>query len=174
MSKIALSTRNLKEDFIALVEKHQGIIYKVSQMYCDNEECSRDLFQDILVQLWQSYPSFNQKSKFSTWMYRVALNTAIAQFRKDKKNTEDCVPEVPVNIPEEDTYQEQEDRKSMVHKAIGKLSKAEKAIIILYMDDYTYEEISEISGMTLSNVGVKISRIKTKLQKILEELEYGL
>jgi len=174
MSNVALSTRDLKEDFIALVEKHQGIIYKVSKMYCDNEECSKDLFQDILVQLWQSFPSFNQKSKFSTWMYRVALNTAIARFRKDKKNTEDCVPEMPANIPEEDIYSEKEARRTLVHKAISKLSKAEKAIIILYMDDYTYEEISEISGMTLSNVGVKISRIKTKLQKILKELEYGL
>lgn len=168
-----MSKRTLKEDFISLVEKHQGIIHKVSRMYCDNEDCSRDLFQDILVQLWQSYPSFNQKSKFSTWMYRVALNTAIAQFRKEKKNTEDCVPDLPVNIPEEESYREKEDRRALVHKAISKLSKAEKAIIILYMDDYTYEEISEISGMTLSNVGVKISRIKGKLQKILKELAYG-
>ena len=143
-------------------------------MYCDKEECRRDLFQDILVQLWQSYPSFNNKSRFSTWMYRVALNTAIAQFRKDKKNNEDLTPDVPVNVPEEESFKEKEDRISLVHKAINKLSKAEKAIIILYMDDYSYEEISEISGLTISNVGVKINRIKAKLQKILKELEYGL
>ncbi len=143
-------------------------------MYCDKEEGRRDLFQDILVQLWQSYPSFNNKSRFSTWMYRVALNTAIAQFRKDKKNNEDLTPDVPVNVPEEESFKEKEDRISLVHKAINKLSKAEKAIIILYMDDYSYEEISEISGLTISNVGVKINRIKAKLQKILKELEYGL
>jgi len=169
-----LSTQDLKEEFVELIEKHQGIIYKVSRMYCDKEVCQQDLFQDILVQLWQSYPSFNKKSKFSTWMYRVALNTAIAQFRKDKKNAEDSVPEFPVNIPEEESYQEKEDRKNMVHKAINKLNKAEKAIIILYMDDYSYEEISDIAGITMSNVGVKINRIKTKLQTILKELEYGL
>ncbi|MCK5168850.1 MAG: RNA polymerase sigma factor [Bacteroidales bacterium] len=169
-----MNTRNLKEEFVSQVEKHQGIIYKVSRMYCDKEECRQDLFQDILVQLWQSYSSFNQKSKFSTWMYRVALNTAIAQFRKDKKNNEDTLQEIPVNIPEEDSYKEKEDRRELVQKAINKLSKAEKAIIVLYMDDYTYEEISEIAGITLSNVGVKISRIKTKLEKILKELEYGL
>lgn len=143
-------------------------------MYCDKEECRRDLFQDILVQLWQSYPSFNNKSRFSTWMYRVALNTAIAQFRKDKKNNEDLTPDVLVNVPEEESFKEKEDRINLVHKAINKLSKAEKAIIILYMDDYSYEEISEISGLTISNVGVKINRIKAKLQKILKELEYGL
>ena len=107
-------------------------------------------------------------------MYRVALNTAIAQFRKDKKNNEDLTPDVPVNVPEEESFKEKEDRISLVHKAINKLSKAEKAIIILYMDDYSYEEISEISGLTISNVGVKINRIKAKLQKILKELEYGL
>ena len=169
-----MSNRNLKQEFISLIEKHQGIIHKVSRMYCDKEEYRRDLFQDILVQLWQSFSSFNHKSKFSTWMYRVALNTAIAQFRKDKKNNEDLTPDVPVNVPEEESFKEKEDRINLVHKAINKLSKAEKAIIILYMDDYSYEEISEISGLTISNVGVKINRIKAKLQKILKELEYGL
>ena len=169
-----MSNRSLKEEFVSLVEKHQGIIYKVSRMYCDKDECRQDLFQDILIQLWQSFPTFNKQSKFSTWMYRVALNTAIAQFRKDKKNNEDTLQKIPVNIPEEESYKEKEDRRELVQKAINKLSKAEKAIIILYMDDYTYEEISEIAGITLSNVGVKISRIKTKLEKILKELEYGL
>ena len=169
-----MSTINLKEEFVSQIEKHQGIIYKVSRMYCDKDECRQDLFQDILVQLWQSYSSFNQQSKFSTWMYRVALNTAIAQFRKDKKNNEDTLPEIPVNIIEEETYKEKEDKRDLVQRAISKLSKTEKAIIILYMDDYSYEEISEIAGISMSNVGVKINRIKSKLQKILKELEYGL
>jgi RNA polymerase sigma-70 factor (ECF subfamily) len=165
---------NKKKDFISLIEQHQGIIFKVSKMYCDKEECRQDLFQDILVQLWQSYPSFNNNSKFSTWMYRVALNTAIAQFKKEKKKPEESVPDVPTNILEEDSYKEKEIQIEIVQKAISKLNKAEKAIIILYMDDYSYEEIAEISGITTSNVGVKIKRIKTKLQKILKELEYGL
>ena len=169
-----MSNRNLKKEFVLLIEKHQGIIYKVSRMYCDKDECRQDLFQDILVQLWQSYSSFNQKSKFSTWMYRVALNTAIAQFRKDKKNNEDTTPDIPVHIVEEESYKEKEDRRELVQNAIRRLNKAEKAIIILYMDDYSYEEISEIAGISMSNVGVKISRIKIKLQKILKELEYGL
>ena len=166
--------KNLKEEFVSLIEKHQGIIYKVSRIYCDKEECRKDLFQDILLQLWQSYLSFNQQSKFSTWMYRVALNTAIAQFRKDSKCNEDTVPEIPVHIIEDESHKEKENRRQLVQKAISKLSKTEKAIIILYMDEYSYEEISEIAGITMSNVGVKINRIKTKLQNILKELEYGL
>ncbi|MGM0504777.1 MAG: RNA polymerase sigma factor, partial [Bacteroidota bacterium] len=83
-------------------------------------------------------------------------------------------PQMPIHITEGETYAETEDRINMVHKAISRLNKAEKAIIILYMDDYTYEEISDIAGITVSNVGVKISRIKSKLQIILKELEYGL
>lgn len=169
-----MNSEDLKSEFVSQIEKHQGIIYKVSRMYCDKDQCQQDLFQDILVQLWQSYPSFSKKSKFSTWMYRVALNTAIAQFRKDKKNNEDPVPDIPINIPEEESYKEKESRMELVHWAINKLSKAEKAIIILYMDDYSYEEISEIAGISLSNVGVKINRIKSKLQKILKGAEYGL
>lgn len=162
-----------KKEFLSLIEKHQGIIHKVSKMYCDVEECQKDLFQDILVQLWQSYSKFNKQSKFSTWMYRVALNTAIAQFKKEKKTTESTVTEIPVNIIEEESYKEKENQRELVHEAINKLNKAEKAIIILYMDDYSYEEISEITGVSISNVGVKINRIKTKLHKILKELEYG-
>lgn len=165
---------NKKKDFISLIEQHQGIIFKVSKMYCDKEECRQDLFQDILVQLWQSYSSFNNNSKFSTWMYRVALNTAIAQFKKEIKKPEESVPDVPTNILEDDSYKEKENQIKIVQKAISKLNKAEKAIIILYMDDYSYEEVAEITGITTSNVGVKINRIKTKLQKILKELEYGL
>lgn len=169
-----MNNTDIRTEFVKLIEEHQGIIYKVSRMYCDKDQCRQDLFQDILFQLWQSYPSFNKKAKFSTWMYRVALNTAIAQFRKEKRNHEDSVPEFPIIIEEEESYKEKEDRRELVHRAIGKLSKAEKAIIILYMDDYSYEEISEIAGITMSNVGVKINRIKTKLQRILKELEYGV
>ncbi|MEE4198670.1 MAG: sigma-70 family RNA polymerase sigma factor [Bacteroidales bacterium] len=169
-----MNNPGLKREFVALVEKHQGIIHKVSQMYCDNSECRQDLFQDILVQLWKSYPSFSHQSRFSTWMYRVALNTAIVQFKKDKKKIEQATADMPVHITQEETYSEAEERRNLVQQAIGKLNKAEKAIIILYMDDYTYEEIAEIAGITVSNAGVKINRIKSKLQTILKELDYGL
>ena len=95
---------NMKEEFISLVEKHQGIILKVARMYCDNNECRQDLFQDILVQLWKSYPSFNHQSRFSSWMYRVALNTAVGQFKKDKKNVEEATPQMPIHTVEGETF----------------------------------------------------------------------
>lgn len=161
------------KEFSELIEKNQGIIFKVSALYCDNKTCRKDLFQDILLQLWKSYPTFRGQSKFSSWMYRVALNTAISQFRKDKKDSQNLIHEIPVNITEDENYNEKEERAEILHRAIGKLSKAEKSVIILYMDNYPYEEISDIIGISVSNVGVKINRIKTKLQKILKELDYG-
>jgi len=162
------------KQFTALVEKHQGIIFKVSRMYCENADCRKDLFQDILFQLWKSYDSYKPEYKFSSWMYRVALNTAISQFRKGRNRNLDFVGELPENLIADELLKEKEERAIILHKAINQLNKGEKAIIILYMDDYTYEEISEIIGISNSNVGVKINRIKTKLQTILKELGYGL
>jgi RNA polymerase sigma-70 factor (ECF subfamily) len=141
-------------------------------MYCDNEECRKDLFQDILLQLWKSYPKYNHGSKFSSWMYRVALNTAISQFRNAQKDTVDFFSQIPVDVYDETLLNEKEERSRMLYDAIGKLSMIEKSIIILYLDDYQYNDISEILGITVSNVGVLISRIKTKLQKILKEMGY--
>lgn len=143
-------------------------------MYCYGKECEKDLFQDILLQLWKSYPTYNRQSKFSSWMYRVALNTAISQFRKEKKGDINFIRELPVNIMTDENFNEQQEHSKILHKAIGKLNKAEKSIIILYMDDYPYEEIADIIGISVSNVGVKINRIKSKLQKILKALGYGL
>ena len=161
------------KEFTELIEENQGIIFKVSALYCDNKTCRKDLFQDILLQLWKAYPTYKGQSKFSSWMYRVALNIAISQFRKEKKKGKDVMHEIPLNITEDDSNSEKEERAEILHKAIGKLSKAEKSIIILYMDDYPYEEISDIIGISVSNVGVKINRIKSKLQKILKDLNYG-
>jgi len=169
-----LKDQELRDSFIKLIEKNQGIIFKVSKMYCDNETDQEDLFQDILIQLWNAYPSFKGLSKFSTWMYRVALNTAIAQIRKGKKlENEELTPEFKFDVPEHEGDDEREERIKLLHRAISRLNKAEKAIIMLYMDDYSYEEISEIVGISVSNVGVKIIRIKKKLQIFLNALGYG-
>jgi RNA polymerase sigma-70 factor (ECF subfamily) len=140
-------------------------------MYCNGKTCREDLFQETLLQLWRAFPSYDRNRKFTTWMYRIAINTAISQFREEKSNIVEFRSEVPERIYENRNFEENEHVK-VLNQAIRRLNKAEKAIIILYMDDHTYEDISEIVGISTSHVGVKINRIKKKLQKHLEELGY--
>lgn len=166
-----MNNKDLIKEFTELIEKNQGIIYKVSRMYCNGTACREDLFQDTLLQLWRAFPSYDRNRKFTTWMYRIAINTAISQFREEKSNILEFKDELPERIYENHSYVGNENVR-VLNQAIQKLNKAERAIIILYMDDFTYEEISEIVGITVSNVGVKINRIKKKLQQHLEELGY--
>jgi len=161
----------LERKFTEIVTVHQGIIHKVCGIYCKNDECRKDLFQEIVMQLWRSYPSFRGDSKITTWMYRVALNTAISSFRKQvKKPQEESITGSIYQIPVvSNRYkQEQEEEIQFMYKAIEHLSKIEKAIIMLYLEEHSYEEIAKITGITKTNVGVKINRIKGKLQKILK------
>lgn len=135
-------------------------------MYRDSREDQEDLFQEIVLQLWKAFPKFRKESKVSTWMYRIALNTAIAIFRKNKIELE-----FKASIPKDyhskyiETTSENEER---LFEAIRTLNKAERAIIGLYLEDYPYNEIAEITGITENYVGVKISRIKEKLKNILK------
>ena len=152
--------------FLKILEEHQGIIYKVCRMYRDTKEDQEDLFQEIALQLWKAYPKFREESKISTWMYRIALNTAIAIFRKNKINLEfkDTIPK-SISQNHYDASSENEER---LFEAIRILNKADRAIIALYLEDYPYKDIAKIIGITENNVGVKISRIKEKLKTILK------
>jgi RNA polymerase sigma-70 factor (ECF subfamily) len=129
----------------------------------------KDLFQEILIQLWKSYGSFKEQSKFSTWMYRVAINTAITAFKRgSKKNIKaQFVKDVPQIVDDEyDT--DLEDNLNLLHSAIGQLTGIEKSIILLYLEDKSYEEIAEITGITQNYVRVKMNRIKKKLESIMK------
>ncbi len=144
----------------------QGIVHKICKMYCDNEEHRKDLFQDILIQLWQSYPSFRGDSKFSSWMYRVALNVAIQDFRRIKKRT---ILFFHTNEFKEDsdlnTHSLEDKRLKQMYTAIASLNKIEKAVVMLYLEGKSNEEIAEIVGITQNYVRVKMNRIKIKLAK---------
>ena len=124
-----------------------------------------DLFQEITFQLWKSFPSFKGNSLISTWIYRIALNTAIASFRKEKPSIDyvEVLPEI-VDEPQNEEITMREER---LLTAMKQLNESEKAIITLYLDDLSYLQISEVLGISESNVGVKINRIKSKLQQLL-------
>ena len=152
----------MKEKFIKSISEHQKIIFKVCKLYRDNLEDQEDLFQEIVYQLWKSYPKFKGESKIGTWMYRIAFNTAIVRFRKKSISVTsyDTIPE-KIHPTQESTYPENEER---IFKLLQKLNDIEKSIITLYLEDYSYKEIASIIGISESNVGVKISRIKIKLK----------
>ena len=158
---------NLQTDFIEIIEDHKKLIYKVSHMYCDKADDIKDLFQDIISNLWIAYPNFQNKSKISTWIYRVSLNTAITWFRESTKHSKriEYTNWIP-NITNE-TDQEIDELHDQLYSAIDTLGNVDKAIILLFLDDTSYEEIAEIIGLSKTNVATKISRIKLKLKNCL-------
>jgi RNA polymerase sigma-70 factor (ECF subfamily) len=157
----------VEKEFIELITKHQGILHKICNVYFIRDPYKEDYYQEILIRLWKSYPSFRKQSAFSTWLYRVALNTSIDIIRKQNLqpvHTE--LSKIDYNKPDHEHNVESE-KKDILYQAISHLSDVEKAIIILYLEDYNYKEISEIIGISESNTGVKINRIKTQLIKIM-------
>jgi len=158
----------VEKEFIELIKNHQGILHKICNIYFSRNPYKEDYYQEILIRLWKSYPGFKNQSAFSTWLYRVALNTAIDIIRKQNlqpMHTE--LSKTEYNIPEHEQNIES-DKKDILYQAINHLSDVEKAIIILYLEDYNYKEIAEIIGISESNTGVKINRIKNQLIIILK------
>jgi RNA polymerase sigma-70 factor, ECF subfamily len=159
----------LEKEFLEIIQKNQGIVHKVCNIYCDTRDDRNDLFQEIVVQLWRSYPSFRRESKVSTWMYRVALNTAITSFKKSKRRPDqNRLTYENFQIEDEGYDVETEERIKSLHKAVTHLTGVEKSIILLYLENKKYEEIAEITGITQNYVRVKMNRIKKKLKKLMD------
>lgn len=159
-----------EKQFLALLEKHKGILYKISRMYEDNEENQEELRQEIVYHLWSSYDDFLGKSSFSTWMYRVALNTALTQFKKESKksNLEVALNDEAFQLKSEvSNYEEKENQLQHFYKAVQELNKVEKALIFLYLEGMSHKEIATQLGITEGNARVKLNRIKDKLQEII-------
>jgi len=158
----------LEKEFIHIIQKNQGIIHKVCNIYCDNQDDRNDLFQEIVTQLWKSFPTFRNESKFSTWMYRVALNTAITSFKKTKRRPDQSsLTYENFQIEDEGYDTENEEHIKQLHKAVARLTGVEKSIILLYLENKKYEEIAEITGITQNYVRVKMNRVKKKLKKLM-------
>lgn len=148
-----------------MVQEHEGIIYKISRVYFDQEEDQKDLYQEIVYQLWRSYGSFDDRSKWSTWMYRVALNTAISFLKRDKSKLKKVYSERLDNFKMEPFDPVMEQRIEWLYKSIQGLSVVEKGIILLYLEGKRHEEIASITGFSKTNIGTRISRIKEKLKR---------
>lgn len=156
-----------KKAFSELIEKHQAIIHKVTLVYTNGRADREDLFQEICLQLWKSYPNFREDAKFSTWMYRVALNTAISNVRKEKKNL--FYEQLRETDSIEEDRNDEKEKVKLMYRAISKLNRIDKAIILLWLEEKNYEEIASIMGTSKSNVSVKLVRIKRKLEELVAE-----
>lgn len=162
-----MTSNTLKTDFTFLIEENKRLIYKVAQLYCNNETDIEDLTQDIICNLWIAYPNFKNKSKISTWMYRIALNTAITSLRGDLRKPDYKEYQQSVFQFADENEGSLVDLSTQLNDAIHCLGKIDKAIMTLWLDNQSYEDIAEIVGLTKTNVATKINRIKTKLTKLL-------
>lgn len=158
-----------KNRFLELVEQNQDIIHKICALYAGNVDDRKDLSQEIVCQLWKSYQSFRGDSKFTTWMYRVALNTALLNLRRNRYRARtESLKEHHGDIPAEVVDQEKHGKISRLYEAINQLRVFDRAIIVLYLEQYPYREISEVIGISESNVSVRLVRIKKTLKELLK------
>nr|WP_319510619.1 sigma-70 family RNA polymerase sigma factor [uncultured Draconibacterium sp.] len=158
-----------KTEFSQLIEQHQAIIHKITMVYADGRSNREDLFQEICLQLWRSYPNFRSESKFSTWMYRVALNTAISDIRK--KKTDIHFEQLHDNDRLQTETSDEKEQEKLLYQAISKLNRIDKAIILLWLEEKSYDEIAAILGISKTNVSVKLVRIKRKLEEMIFNLQ---
>jgi RNA polymerase sigma-70 factor (ECF subfamily) len=155
-------------ELIERITENQGAIHKVCNVYANSREDREDLKQEIILQLWKSYPGFQGKSKFSTWMYRIAFNTAITNIRKSKRHPIiEALSGTEQSIPAKEDIDYIDDDMNSLFKAIAKLKDVEKAIVTLYLEEKSYKEIGEIVGISEKNVSVKVVRLKDKLKKLI-------
>jgi len=164
---------NNEARFIQLIEEHKAMLFKICRIYQDDEADRDDLIQEMILQLWVAFGSFQGRSKFSTWMYRVALNTAIVFFRKQKRRPDsEQLPEKLDHLQAEATDTEKDEQLALFYKAIQQLNKVEKALIFLYMEDQPYEDIALNLGISEINVRVRLNRTKNKLKEIVKSMNY--
>lgn len=155
-----------EKQFEKHIRENELLIYKVCRIYAYADADRQDLFQEIVIQLWKAYPRFKGQSKFSTWLYRVAINTAITGLRKQKNFIYAYEPATLPQHIDDNTSLEEEEQLKQLYKAIEQLNEVEKAIVMLYMEDKTYEEMEDILGISQGNLRVKMNRIKDKLRQL--------
>lgn len=161
---------SLEKEFLEKIEKHKGVIFKISKMYMDNFDDQKDLFQEITFQVWKAYPTFEGRSAFSTWLYRIALNTAIIFLKSEKKRSFIQNDEVEnFKITQNDYNEEEELKLKKMYDAINQLNAIDKALIFYYLENFSGREIASQLGITEVNARVKLNRAKEKLKELINQ-----
>ncbi|MDH6253476.1 RNA polymerase sigma-70 factor (ECF subfamily) [Chryseobacterium sp. H1D6B] len=157
----------LELEFETKLKEYKLLIYKVCRMYKDNDDDIQDLYQEIIIQLWKSFPKFRGESKFSTWLYRIALNTALTSYSKQKRAIQTSDVELyNIQMPYEEDIGLKEEQHQQLHTAIQQLNDVEKSIVILYLENKSYDDMEEILGISNATLRVKMNRIKEKLRTL--------
>ena len=157
-------------EFVSLLEENQNIVHKICRLYTQSEAEHKDLFQEISIQLWRSFDRFEGKSKFSTWMYRVGLNTAITLYRKNKKKLDTNPLNDEISWIQLDQYDPLVDEQlNWLYQTIEEFSEIDKALVLLYLEDKRYDEIAQTLGISAVNARVKMNRIKQRLKKMIKQ-----
>lgn len=158
-----------ESEFVQIIKQNEGVIFKITTFYTYNKVDQQDLYQDIVYQLWKSFDAFRGEAKISTWMYRIALNTALTRIKKSKRRGFSVAIDKVILEQTENYDSEFEEQLRRVYAHIGKLNVLEKGVMLLLLEGKKYDEIAEITGLTTSNVGTRISRIKEKLKTQLKD-----
>ena len=162
-----------EEEFVRQVQANQGIIQKICGLYGQTQPDREDLFQEIIVQLWKAVPKFQEQSRFSTWLYRVALNTAISDFRKKRRALPVIQTEVASLEIESEIIDGKDERLKTLYAAISRLQEIDKAIVMLYLEDKSYDEMEDIVGISASTLRVRMNRVKEKLRELTKNTSHG-
>ena len=159
--------------FLTVIEANKGIIYKVANAYCRDAENRKDLIQEIVIQLWLSFPKYDEQFRITTWMYRIALNVSISFYRKENSRERMNAPLQPdiIELTEDVSPLEMDSHISTLHRFIRELREFDRAVILLYLEENSQQEIAEILGITPTNVSTKISRIKEQLKQKFQALK---
>ena len=158
---------NKSDQFLSVIESNKGILYKITNTYCQNIDDREDLIQEIIIQLWQSFDKYNNEYKHSTWIYRIALNVAISFYRKENRRKEisNPFPEGVLNYNDTSILDESDEHLKFLQQFISELKELDKALILLYLERKSYKEIADIIGLSETNVATKIGRIKKLLNE---------
>lgn len=158
----------MEKEFIDLLNRHPGILYRVCRVYGHQQTDRQDLFQEIVLQLWRAFPTFRHQADAGTWLYRIAVNTAISDYRKTNRTLQTTpFSQLRSALPDFEADESLPAHIAQLYEAIEQLTTIEKALVLLYLDDKRYDEMAAIMGISLSNVGVKLNRIKTKLERLI-------
>ncbi|WP_315823182.1 sigma-70 family RNA polymerase sigma factor [Paraflavitalea speifideaquila] len=155
------------QTFLEVIDANKGVIYKVANSYCRNEDNRKDLIQEIMLQLWLSFPKYDEQYRITTWMYRIALNVSISYYRKENRRDKinHPMPEAMLYLKEEDNGGEGQAAINQLYKLIRELKEIDRAIMLLYLEGSSHQEIGDILGLTTTNVSTKVARIKQQLKK---------